>query len=172
MDLESTIMGLAILLTCIMPIIIIKLRSVSKKRKFINLLHKLAQKNNTTIAHYDHWNRSAIGSNSNNTQLFTITEDNGEIKSQAFALSSFTKCNLINDNAGADFKEGNFKVSHGVHLELLGKNQQSEQITFYDIGKDGHLLTEELELATKWRKMINECITQRSGLYEEQLRSV
>ncbi len=172
MDLETTIMGLAILLTCVTPIIIIKLRSVTKKRKFINQLHKLAQKNHTSIVQYDHWNRSAIGLNKNGTQLFTVKEDNGEIKSQVFALSSFTKCNLINDNAAADFKEGNFKVSHGVHLELVGKNEELEQITFYDIEKDGHLLTEELELATRWCKIINECITQRSWLHQDQLRSV
>jgi hypothetical protein len=162
MDSESTILGLAILLTCITPILILKIRSNLKKRKFTGLLYELAKKHNTTISQYDHWNASAIGLNKNGTQAFSISIYKDEEKQHELTLSSFTKCIVVNNNAGAAYKEGSFKVTNGIDLKLLSKNGQDALINFYNIENDDPLLTDELELAEKWCKIINECIAQRA----------
>ena len=162
---DSELAVLIVLLTCIIPIILLKCGAVFKKWKFGRLLTEAAQKHNTTIIRYEQWNNSAIGLNKNGTQLFVVNKGETRIKSKTLVLSSFNKCSVVNDNSGAVHKEGSFKVTNAIELELTGENSLPACINFYDIDKDGPLLTGELELAEKWCRIINDCITQRIWLH-------
>ena len=162
MGTDRIILGSIIVLIVIIPIAILKIKASLKKRRIKGLLFSLAEKYNTNIISYDHWNNSAIGLSRNGTQIFLVSNVKKEDKKQVIALSSFNKCNLVNDNAGFVFNEGSSKVTNAVDLELTGKSNPSERINFYHIQKDGDLLTDELELAEKWCRLINECIERRT----------
>ena len=164
MDSERIILGSIVVVVVIIPIAILKIKASLKKRRIKDLLFSLAQPHNTTIIRYDHWNSSAIGLSRNSTQIFLVCNDKNEEKKQVIALSFFNKCKLVNDNAGAAFNEGSYKVTNAVDLELTGKNKPTERINFYRIQKDGDLLTYELEVAEKWCRLINECIERRTWL--------
>jgi len=167
MDSERIIPGSIIVLIVIIPIILLKLRTYLRKKKIVGSLKKLAQSNDTSIVKYDQWNNSAIGLSKNGTHLFFVSINKQEEKEQAIKLSAYNKCSLINDKAGAAFKEGNYKVTNSVDLVLTGKSGELELINFYDPERDGSLLTGELELADRWCKIINECTAQRVWLYPE-----
>ena len=162
MDADRIIPGSIIVLVVVIPIVILKLKSTLRKKKITGSLDKLAQQHNTSIVKYDQWNDSAIGLGKDGSHVFVKRIDKHEEKGQAIALSVFNRCSVVNDKAGAAFKEGNFKVTNAIDLELTGKNNQVERINFYRIDKDDPLLTDELELAEKWCKIINESIAQRA----------
>ena len=164
MDSERIILGSIIVLIVMIPIAVLKIKASLKKRKVKDLLFKLAQDHNTSIINYDHWNNSAIGLSRNGAQIFLASNGKEEEKKRVIALSFFNNCKLVNDNTGAAFNEGNYKVTNAVDLELTGKNNPIERINFYHIQKDGDLLTEELEVAEKWCRLINECIERRTWL--------
>ena len=164
MGTDRIILGSIIVLIVIIPITVLKIKASLKKRRIKNLLFSFAQKHNTNIIRYDHWNNSAIGLSRNGTQIFLVSNVKHEEKEQVIALSSFNQCNLVNDNVGFVFNEGSSKVTNAVDLELTGNNNSGERINFYHIQKDGDLLTDELELAEKWCKLINECIERRAWL--------
>ena len=164
MDSERIILGSIIVLIVIIPIAILKIKASLKKRKVKDLLFNLAQDHKTNIIKYDHWNNSAIGLSRNSTQIFLVSNNKNEEKKQVIALSFFNNCKLVNDNAGAAFNEGGYEVTNAVDLELTGKTKPTERINFYHIQKDGDLLTDELEVAEKWCRVINESIERRTWL--------
>ena len=164
MDSERIIPGSIIVLIVMIPIVLLKIKASLKKRKVKDLLFKLAQDHNTSIINYEHWNNSAIGLSRNGTEIFLVSNDKKEEKKQVIVLSYFNKCNLVNDNAGSVFNEGNFKVTNAIDLELNGKGNSPERINFYHVQRDGDLLTDELELAEKWCRLINDCIERTSWL--------
>ena len=168
MDSETSILALIVILTCMIPIILLKGGAVFKKRKFGRLLSEAAQKHNTTIIQYEQWNNSAIGLNKNATQLFIVNKGEAKATSKTLVLSSFNKCSVVNENSGAAYKEGSFKVTNAIELELTGENSRLARINFYHIDKDSPLLTDELELAEKWCRIINDCITPRIWLHPDQ----
>ena len=165
MDSERIIPGSIIVLIVLIPIVLLKLKSSLRKKKITGSLDKVAQKHSSSIVKYNQWNNSAIGLGKNGTHVFVVNMKKQEEEDQVIALSSFDKCSVINDKAGAAFKEGNFKVTNAIDLELTGKGDKVERISFYHIDKDDPLLTDELELAEKWCKIINECVAQRALLY-------
>ena len=167
MNLERTIIALIIVLVCIFPILILKLRSGLKKTKFVKLLVKLAQDHNTSIGQYDHWNNSIIGLNKNGTKVFTVILDQGFTRNEVITLALFKNCDLVNDTAGPASIEGHLNRSNNVQLKLEGKDGHAKRINFYNIDKDGPLLSDELELAKKWCEILNKCIEQRAWLYVE-----
>ena len=166
MDSEPAIMAFIVVLTCIILIIFLKSKVIFKKRKFFRLLTKAAQKYNTTISQYDQWNDSAIGLNKNGTQLFIIREGETEPTSKSVLLSAFNKCSVVNDNPD----EGHFKTTNLIELELTSRKGLPECINFYNIEKDSPLLSNELALAEKWCRIINNCITQRAWLHPDHRR--
>lgn len=156
---ERIIAGLITLLIIITAISILKVLSFFTIRKTRRSLSKLAQENNETIQQYDHWNSSAIGLGSTGKQIFIVNNSGGEIKRQTVNLNLFKKSLVINDNSKAPFKDGNFKVTDKIVLELSGMNNLTHNISFYSIEKDGPLLTDELQLAEKWCKLVDQSLT-------------
>ena len=155
MDQKTILIGALILLVCLLPITLLKLKVVIAKRKKLKLLNNLAEENNTSLMDYEYWNDSAIALSEKGKLLFVIRSLAENEKARAINLSLFDKCRVINDNSRSPYKEGNFKVSDGIDLELSGRNNLTERINIYNTEKDGDLLTDELSLAEKWNRIIN-----------------
>jgi len=161
MDQKTILIGAIILLVCLIPLTLLKLKVVIARRKKIKLLNNLARENNTSLIDYEYWNDSAIALSEKGKLLFVIRTLNAIEKAQAIDLSLFDKCRVINNNATSPYKEGNFKVSDGIDLELSGRNNLTERINIYNTEKDGDLLTDELSLAEKWNRIINGSIIRQ-----------
>lgn len=161
MDSEIVIPVLIILAICLIPICMMKVRSLSKKRKALGFLYKLAKEFNESVFQTGNWNSSAIGLTKNGSHIFVVRESKKEFKSQTINLSLFNNCRIINDNSNSPYKEGNFKVTDKVELELTGANKATERICFYNREEDGDLLTDELQIAETWRRKINEYIVKK-----------
>ena len=162
MDSEKVIPALIVLTICFIPIFIMKVRSVSKKRRVIRSLYKLVGKSNETVFQTGSWNNSAIGLTKNGSYIFVVSENKMESKHQAIHLPLFNNCKLVNDNSRSPYKEGNFKVTEKIELELTGANKATESICFYNRAEDGDILTDELQLAEIWCKKINENMTNKT----------
>ena len=160
MDSERVIPALIILAICFIPIFIMKVRSLSKKKGVMRSLYKLADKFNETVFQTGSWNNSAIGLTKNGSYIFVVSENKKEFKHQSIRLSLFSNCKLINDNSKSPYKEGNFKVTDKIELELTGTNKATERICLYNREEDGDILTDELQLAETWCKKINENIAK------------
>jgi hypothetical protein len=161
MDQKTILIGTIILLVCLVPVSLLKLKVILAKRKKLRILNNLAEKNNTLLMDYEHWNDSAIGLTEKGQMLFVINNVKENEQGHVINLSLFSKCRVVNNNTGSPFKEGNFKVSDGIDLELTGPGNLSERINFYNTERDGDLLTDELSLAEKWNRIINGSIIQQ-----------
>ena len=161
MDSEIVIPVLIVLAICLIPICIMKVRSLSKKRKALGFLYKLAKEFNEGVFQTGNWNNSAIGLTKNGSHIFVVSGSKKEFKSQTINLSLFNSCRVINDNSNSPYKEGNFKVTDKVELELTGANKITERICFYSREEDGDLLKDELQLAETWHRKINEYIVKK-----------
>lgn len=162
MDSEKVIPALIVLAICFVPILIMKVRSLSKKRRVVRFLYELAGKYNETVFQTGSWNNSAIGLTKNGSYIFVVRENKKEPSHQVIQLPFFNNCRLINDNSRSPYKEGNFKVADKIELELTGANKATESICFYNRAEDGDVLTDELQLAEIWCKKINENIAKKT----------
>ena len=161
MDSERILTGSIVLSLVLIPIIFLKIASYLRKRKIIRLLNELAQKNNAAIHQYDQWNDSAIGLDKTKKQIFRIRSDKRDLQTQVVDLSQVNKWRVINDNSGAAYKEGYFRVTEGIEIELAGANHAGKNIVFYHVASDGPLLADELQLAEKWYRLIDEQLSNK-----------
>ena len=162
MDSEKVIPALIILAICFILICIMKVISLSKKRRIVRSLYKLTEKFNESVFQTDSWNNSAIGLTKSGSCIFVVSGDKKEPKCQVIHLSLFNSCRILNDNSRSPYKEGNFKVTEKIELELAGTNKATERICFYNREEDGDILTDELQLAETWCKKINQYIANKT----------
>ena len=161
MDQKTFLIAAIILLVCLIPVCLLKLKTVLAKRKSFRLLNQLAQKNNTSLIDYEYWNDSAIGLSDKGRLLFVVRDPKEKSPGQIIDLSLFDRSRVINNNARSPYKEGNFKVSDSIDIELSGSGDLTERINIYNIEKDGEMLTDELSLAEKWNRIINGSIMRQ-----------
>ena len=161
MDIGTSIIGIILILTCIIPFVIMNINSRKREKKLLHELFTFAERNNCKISQHELWNNSLIGIDETaNVIFFTKKLKDNEI-SQQINLTEIQKCRVVNSSRTVNNKDGNFKVVDKLELAFTfhDKNKVEIIIAFYNADYDSLTLSGELLLAEKWCKIINDKIS-------------
>lgn len=150
-----------IFLLCITIYVISISNKKKKENKFLNNISRLSGINIGKITRYEIWDHSVIGMNDSDAELYFIKNSSDDQTFQKIQLSEFQRCWVNEVSRTVAIKGSSIKVVEKVEL-ILGNKQKSKPdtvIEFYNQHSGKLDLTGELQLAEKWRKLINEKIS-------------
>ena len=158
MDLGATIVGIAILVLCSIPFIVISRNHRQRKQNLLQGLINFARKNQGNISRYDVWNKSIIGMDDTTPRIFFAKKAaHGEIQ-QMISLAEVQKCRVVTSDRLIGQDVANQKVIEKLELIFTHweKSTPESVVEFYNTDTDIPTLTGELQLAEKWCKMVND----------------
>jgi hypothetical protein len=158
MELGTTIVGIFILLICILPFLMVSVSSKRKKKNKLQALLNYAQVNNAQITLHEIWANTAIGLDHVHNKLFYITQINDQKVFQMLDLSEIESCKIVNISNTFKGKSSSYNVIEKLDLVLnyLDHKKGSVELNIYDINHQNLSITNELSIAEKWSKIINE----------------
>lgn len=164
MDLGTTIIGIVFILICIIPFALMSIRSKKKKKKLLQGLFEIAEKNNCKISRYELWNNSTIGIDDTALMIFYTRKSKDIETSKQINLVEIQKCRVVNSSGTLGNKDGNLMVADKLELAFSFQDKSKNEVVleFYNVNYDSLTLTGELQLIEKWCKIFNDKISEMS----------
>jgi len=155
MDTTALVIGFIMMLICIVPIMILNRSGAKAGKLYLKSLKDLAQKNETDIAEYDHWNDRAIGIDTEKNKIFFVRKSDFNEFSQQVNLDEIRKCRIIKTGVSdKDGKSGNVtKIELG--LSSADNRKADTMVEFFNQEHGVLAYDDELQLAEKWNGIIN-----------------
>lgn len=159
MDLSSLIIGLVLMSLFVIPIFFLSRKKASKDKQLLSHFTNIAEQQELKISQNDIWSRNYfIGIDQDANKLIYIKKTNENDDKVLFGLKEVELCRV--DNVIRTIKEGKYSsnVTDRIDLKFKLKNSNAfeKTIEFYNAhGTENVILTNELELAEKWAKVIN-----------------
>lgn len=157
MDLGTAIVGIAIIIICVIPFVLLQKSKKKAEQKLVSGLDALAAAHQSTIAHREVFGDFAIGHDKGMRGLFFYKITTEGPLSQYVDLAGIKSCKVVNTNRTFQNKEGAYKVIEKLELSLapLAANQSEIALEFYDVHKNIQL-NGELQSIERWAKLVNE----------------
>ena len=95
MDNQTTIIGLIILILCIFPFFLIRIKNEKKRKKLFQILLDIAKRNQCHIRKSEFWSQSVIGIDTSKKMLFFSKNANDSKEYIAINLAEIQNCNLV-----------------------------------------------------------------------------
>ncbi len=161
MDLNS-ILGWSVTLLAIAGLIVfVRVRNQNREKRAVSVLKSFARENNCTVSTYDHWDKTLIGIDGNETNklIFIRTIPEKEIRS-VIDLSEAIDCRMAKSQRTIknDKETVNAIERIEVVISFYGKKEDLA-LEFYNNDYDKLVLTGELQLAQKWTGIIKSMIS-------------
>jgi hypothetical protein len=164
MDIGTSITAILIVLACIIPFVIMSKINARREKQFLQPLFNLAQHYQSRLSQYDTWNNTAVGIDYNTGIVFFFKNVNNTRMSLQVNLSTIKKCRVIKVaktiNDGQDNFLGVAKLALG--FEHKDTSKADALLEFYNADSAEAGLTGELQLVEKWRRLIDNKITQNN----------
>jgi len=152
MDLGTSIIGVIIIITCVLPFVLISIKKRKQHKKVIDNLSNIAKMNKATIETNEIWNQSAIGFDATNKMLFFSKKASDSDTFEALNLSEIQKSSI------AKFQNNNQPINRlELKFEFNDKSKSDKSIEFYNQNETLSLVN-ELELIEKWNTIITKSI--------------
>lgn len=152
MDLGTSIIGVIIIITCVLPFVLISIKKRKQHKKVIDNLSNIAKMNKATIETNEIWNQSAIGFDATNKMLFFSKKASDSSTFEALNLSEIQKSSVVK------FQNNNQPINRlELKFEFNDKNKSDKSIEFYNQNETLSLFN-ELELIEKWNTIITKSI--------------
>ena len=161
MDIRTAITGIIIILICIIPFVIMRIKRRKREKQLLKEFFTAAERNNCKISQHESWNNSLIGIDETaNVIFFTKKLKENDISLQ-INIDEIQKCRVINSNRTVSNANGNFKVVDKLELAFSFHDKIKGEIIieFYNADYDSLIFSDELQLVEKWCKIINDAIT-------------
>jgi len=164
MNSGSLIIGIVLVLLFVIPIYFLSRKNSSKDKKLLTFFINMAEQQGLNLSQTEIWDSIYfIGMDQEAEKLFYLkkTEENEE--KVLIGIKEIEKCRV--DNVIRTIKEGKYTTSATDRIELKIKlnnsNGSEKAIEFYNAHGAGHLiLSNQLHLADKWAKTINQKVSQ------------
>jgi len=162
MESGTTIIGLILLLIMVSPFILLSKKKSKGGKQFLSILFDLAKKNNSKISEHELLNNVAVGMDRDAHQLYFIRKKENNNIVNNIDLSEIQKCRLVNTSRKVNYKGGSYIVVDQLELAFTctDKNKPEIIFEFYNSEYDSLTFNEELQLASKWLKIINTELAQ------------
>ena len=160
MELGTAIIGLATILACIIPFVLISKSNKQRTQKIFQALSDWAAKSSCSISKHDIWNQSAIGIDASSNMIFFYQKSGDQETRQKVNLAEVEKCLLINTSRTLKHETGEQKVIEKLELTFSHRHgkEADTSIVFFDTNSGRLTLAGELQMAEKWYKIANEGI--------------
>jgi hypothetical protein len=159
MDLRTIIIAIVLIGVCILPFAIIYFNGQKKKSALLDILKNIASKNNATITKHDLWKDSGIGIDEGKEHLFFFSKNSENITELEQKLEGIKKCRI--EKNGRNVKSSGNSYSVLDKLDLVFENEAGKISSFSFFNSAVNMqLTNELEIAQKWEKFINEKLSK------------
>lgn len=151
MDLQTTIIGIALIALCVIPLAWAYRKRKEKQQKLVTELKAHAITNSCNITRFDLWHNTAIGIDDANSCLFFLRKSkDGEVVKQAHLAG-----------VSSSYTNGDDRPSESPGLELVlvhgNVNAPNTVLEFYNRASLMQL-NNELELLKKWHSIVEEHI--------------
>ena len=151
MDLTTTIIGVAILALCILPLAMAHNKKKKKEQQLLQALTDLAGSYSCKISQHDLWQNTAIGIDESAKCVFFIKNSNGDGSLQKVHLAGVRGSHI----------NGNADLARAEKLELIlvhaSVNEPETVLEFYN-PEISMQLHDELLLVKKWQDIIQQAI--------------
>lgn len=153
MELESILIGIAFMLICISPFVVIYMNTKKNSKQTLQMLTNYANENNSKITLKEFCGDFAIGLDEPLNKLFFVKKNIVDNHSVCIDLNSIEAC--VPHMARKSARNASSAIT-SVDLEFIpqGKNQKETDLHLYD-DRVNIQLTGEVQFAEKWSKTIN-----------------
>jgi len=162
MNLGSLIIGIVLVLLFVVPIYFFSRKNADKERKLLAYFKNMANQQGLNVSQTEIWDSIYfIGIDQEADKIFYLkkTEENEE--KVLIGLREIEKCRV--DNVIRTIKEGKYTTSItdriDLKIKLKNSNAFEKTIEIYNAHGNGNIiLSDQLHLAEKWTKIINQKI--------------
>lgn len=152
MDLQTTLIGLFIIASCLFPFVWVNIKNNNRKKQIIN---SLTDNPNIKITSYEFCGDMALGLNTDENLVFFYKKTKDQTTKESIRLADYKSCQLVKTT------EMNTKSKHQViqqlHLNFKSQHSQLPDVDFplYNI-KESMLIGGELFFGEKWANLLNQ----------------
>lgn len=157
MDLNNTIIGIALFFAIAIPIYFINSASKKKSGKLSNKLSNLFTNVPSKVSDYDVFGGdSIIGMHEN--ELGFYQERSNKIVAKTIKLNEISKFHLTKDfiTSGKNKETNLAKVQ--LDFEFIDKSKGKDSLLFFQMDDNNFMVGEELRIATKWEEKLNKLL--------------
>lgn len=157
MDLNNTIIGIALFFAIAIPIYFINSASKKKSGKLSNKLSNLFTNVPSKVSDYDAFGGdSIIGMHKN--ELGFYQERSNKIVAKTIKLNEISKFHLTKDfiTSGKNKETNLAKVQ--LDFEFIDKSKGKDSLLFFQMDDNNFMVGEELRIATKWEEKLNKLL--------------
>jgi len=160
MDTGTTIVGIAIIISCAIPFIIMNRTRSKREKQLLQMLCNLAETYSCNISQHDHWNHSSIGIDKDSKKIFFIQNSINNRESLHVDLTEMERCRIIETSRTVNGDKENTVVTDKLELVYTSKEKDKAEIVvpFYNVEYDNFSLILVLRLAEKWSEISNDNI--------------
>ncbi len=151
MDLTTTIIGVAILALCILPLAMAHNKKKKKEQQLLQALTDLATSYSCKITQHDLWQNTAIGIDESANCVFFVKNGNAAESLQKAHLAGVRGTHVNGDADPASAEKLELVLIHAA------TNEPDTVLEFYD-PEISMQLHDELLLVNKWQDIIQQAI--------------
>lgn len=159
MSLTASIITLVFILACVLLVIFLRHRNKAAEKKFAQILFDHASSSNSEISEYDITRKLAIGISNATNSIFFLKRRNDQNTITQVDLDSTERCYINQTTRTA--KDRSYFSTERVELRFTPSEKNVPETVFelYNIDHDSMSMNGELQLAEKWRSIINSKLT-------------
>lgn len=164
MDTGTTIIAIILLLICIMPFMIMYIKSSRKEKQILNALSTAASDQHLKINEQDVWHETGIGIDHAENVLFFIRNNNDSSESINLSLHEVQHCKKIIESRTplTARTEPDMAVKLALSFTLREKAKDDIVLEFFNSKLSGLTISNEYLLLEKWHHIIQQKLTELS----------
>lgn len=157
MDWKTAIIWLMVILIGLIPFVIAYYKMKKKGSKMLNHLKESAAQHGCSISQHEFCGNFILGTDEKKHFVFFFKQNNEETISKLVDLSEIQSCQVIKKSRNVKNDRGSFTVIERIDLAFFPENKSKSdtRLELYE-EEDNLQLSDELELAERWTKRINE----------------
>lgn len=157
MDLNNTIIGIALFFAIAIPIYFINSASKKKSGKLSNKLSNLFTNVPSKVSDYDAFGGdSIIGMHEN--ELGFYQERSNKIVAKTIKLNEISKFHLTKDFITSGKNKETILAKVQLDFEFIDKSKGKDSLLFFQMDDNNFMVGEELRIATKWEEKLNKLL--------------
>lgn len=162
MDIGIPIIGIAIIIACIMPFIVMNRNKKKSQNKILQSLTEVAEKHNCQIHQYEFCGDFLLGVDETKTYAFFYKNNSEKETIQYVNLSEIQHCKIHKIYRTDESSGGNSNLLERLYLRFIPTNKNKAEIDFECYNTEVKIqMLGELQTIEKWVKIISNLIVTK-----------
>jgi len=153
MEICTTAVGLVLIAICALPFALMYVSRRKRVHQRLTSLRKIADDNGSPVSKYDIGGNFIIGMDAEPKKIYFYKSQNGSDVQQVVDLAGIHTCKVQKATRGSGTSGMMSRIE--LAFDPARPDQRETRLVFYDEGQNA-ALSNELEIAEKWSKLIRE----------------